>query len=546
MPAPVVLTPSPPPSRPAVLWAVSCLLVALTALAYAPVRRLGFVPWDDQILITDEPHVRAGLTADGVRWALTSCDRGPWMPLSRLSYMADRQWFGLRPLPMHVQDVALHAAAAMMLFLFLVEATGGAVGRSGVTAALFAVHPMHVESVAWLSERRDVQCLALLTGSLWAYARYARRGGRVAYAAAVGLYAAAVVAKATAMTVPAILLLLDAWPLRRLPSRGDRAGWRRTLLEKVPFAAAAVPVAVVAAYGQRAGGETSSLAATPVSARVANALVTTVQYAEKLAVPRGLSAIYLAPIGGWPPGPVAAAATLIVVVALLAWMQRRRRPYLATGLGWFAVALLPVSGLAQAGRQSMADRYSYLPSIGLTVAAVWAAADLAGAIVPAPTARFRLAIVAAAAAVVTLAVACRTQVGYWRDGRTLFGHATDVTTDNWYADYNLGLAWAAEGDYRTAAAWLARGVEVNPRYPDLWDDLGNCVARTDPARAIALYESAIALDPAGARAHMNLGNALLAVGQRERATAAYARAVQLDPTSAYARQRLADVTARRP
>ncbi len=298
-------------------WAVAVILVGLMAVAYGPVRRFGFVPFDDPQNVTDQPHVRAGLTAAGWRWAWTSFDQGPWMPLSRLSYLWDARAFGLDPRAMHVENVALHAAAGVLLYLWLAEATGAA-GRAAVVAALFVVHPTHVESVAWITERRDVLSGSLLMGAVWAYVRHARTGGRAAYAAAVGLYAASLLAKATGMTAPALLLLLDAWPLRR----AGRVGRGRLLWEKVPFVALAVPAAALAVYGQRVAGAAVPLADEPVAARVANALVTTVLYAAKTAVPTGLSPMYLPPRGGWSPGQVvAAAAVLTAGIGAAVWRR---------------------------------------------------------------------------------------------------------------------------------------------------------------------------------------------------------------------------------
>ncbi len=538
--------PIAPPSS-ARRWAVVALLVALAAAVYGPVRHYGFIRFDDPENVADEPHVAAGLTAGGLRWAATSCLMGHWVPLTRVTYLLDRRWWRLDPGVMHVEDVALHAATAAVLFGFLAEATGAA-GRSAAVALVFVVHPMHVESVAWLTERRDVLSTPLLLGSFWAYVRYARAGrpGRwAAYAAALVLYAASLSAKAMGMTAPALLLLLDGWPLGRLPVWGDGRGWRRVVLEKVPFAALAVPVAAMAMHAQRSVGAAASLAAVPPSARVANGLVTTVLYVGKLAWPARLSAMYLTPPGGWAPGQVVAAAGLVGAAAVVAVRARRRRPSVAFGLGWFAVALLPVSGAAQSGWQSMADRYTYLPSVGLGVAAVWAVADAARAAVRDPVVAGRVSAGAMAAVVAGLAVAGRVQVGYWRDERALFAHAADVTDDNWFAYDHLGLAAAADHDYRAAAVWFERTLALNPAYADAYDDLGNCVYQTDPAGAIPVYRQAIAHRPADPRAYANLGNALLATGHPAEAVAAYDRSLAVDPASAYARAQRAAAVRRR-
>jgi tetratricopeptide (TPR) repeat protein len=553
IPPTTMLSPAAPPSSSTASplpfsnrWFVAGVLVVLAVVTYWPVQHFGFIEFDDPENVVNEPHVAAGLTRDGLRWAFTSVATGPWMPLSRLSYLLDRNWNGLQPGAMHVENVVLHVAAGILLFLWLADASGRP-GRSAAVAALFVVHPVHVESVAWITERRDVLSISLLMAATWAYVRYAEApgaaAGRWAYLATVGLYVGSLLAKATGMTFPVLMLLLDVWPLRRLRPGGGGVARRRVLLDKVPFAALAVPVAIVAAYGQRAIGASVSLAAEPLPARVANALVTTVLYAWKLAIPTRLAAYYVAPQGGWAPGDVAAAAAALTAAGTAVVLNRRRWPYLAVGLGWFVVGLLPVTGLTQAGGQSMADRYSYLPSIGLTVAAVWAAADAVAAAVRRPVARDRLAAAVAAAATVTLAVACRVQAGYWRDARTLFAHANAVTTDNWFAADQLGLAAARDHDYGAAAKWFGRALALNPGFADAWDGMGNCVCLVDPAGAVPLYRRAIELQPRSPRPYANLGNALLASGHRDEAIAAFRRSLAWDPDFLYARRGLAAATA---
>jgi hypothetical protein len=571
-------------------WAISALLVALAAIVYAPVARFGFVNFDDPGNVSEEPHVAAGLTPDSVWWALTAHSMGHWVPLTRLSYLLDHAWCGLDPGVMHVENVALHAAAGVILFLFLADATG-AVGCAATVAAVFVVHPMHVESVAWITERRDVLSTPPLLGAMWGYVRYVRGGSprvrRAWYALAVGLYAVSLLAKAMGMTLPALLLLIDLWPLRR-PPPAQRTGWRRLLVEKVPFLALATGAAGMALFAQQSTGAAQSLAAIPLYDRLADGLVTTVIYVAKLLVPIRLSAVYVPPVEGWPAWQVAGSAVFIAGLVRLCVAARRRWPYVTVGLAWFLIALLPVSGIAQSGFQSMADRYSYLPSIGLAVAVVWGVAaapgrepgsTVANAVRPveslAPSRRAagkpstasredasdssaapanaatsggtRTGWTArggpsagpiAMAVVVAFAVVCRRQVGYWRDARTLFTHAVDVTDHNWFAYSTLGTEAYRAGDYQGAMDWYARSQQGNPRFTPSMDGIADCVAKVDPAKAVGLYLSVLSHDPTDANAYTGMGYAWLTIGRPTAAEVALSRAVRLDPTSAMARKAL--------
>jgi tetratricopeptide (TPR) repeat protein len=508
--------------------AISLLIILLAAASYSPVRRFGFVRLDDPQNVSEEPHVAGGFSASSLRWALSGFTMGHWVPLTRLTYLIDQRYFGLDPRAMHVENVALHAAGGVLLFLLLADATGAA-GRSAVVGALFVVHPMHVESVAWITERRDVLSTPLLLGAIWAYVGYCRarqRGVRQGlYCVSLALLAASLLAKAMGVTVPALLLLLDAWPLHRLPARGA-PGWGRVLLEKVPFALLAAPVAVLAVAAQASAGAAQSLAELSISDRLANGVVTAVLYAAKLVAPVRLSVIYVRPLDGWPVWQVIVAGALTVAAG---WVVRYRRrwPYLAFGVAWFAISLLPVSGLVQSGPQAMADRYSYVPSIGLLVAAVWAAAEAIGAALRSEATARRVGGVAAA--VCGLCIACRVQVGYWRDTWTLFRHASDVTSDNWFADYHLGVLAFHEHDLAAASDYFGKSLLINPNWSDAWNGLGICEMHVDARKAIPLFETALGDNPKNSAAWVNLGYARQQIGQPAAAAEAFDRALQLEP-----------------
>ena len=516
-----------PMSRPGPSLLVPLVLIALVAAVYGPAVRFGFVAYDDPE-VAQGPHVRGGLTAADLRWAVTGYEQGHWEPLTWWSLQADASaWHG-RAGPMHAENVLLHAAGSCVLYGLLAAATGS-LPRSAAVAALFAVHPMHVESVAWVTERRDVLSTPLLLAAVWLYVRYARarRRERAWYAAFLVAYALSLTAKATGMTMPVALLVLDSWPLRRSP-------WPRLLLEKVPVAILAGANAWLALAAQRAAGATSSLADLPLAARAGNAVVTTVIYVAKLAVPTGLAAIYPHP-GWWPTAAVVAAGGLLGLVTAFAWRQRRRRPYLLAGWAWFVVTLLPTSGIAQSGRQAMADRYSYVPSIGLTVAAVWAAADA----VPTPAAGASVAV----AAVLGYGLAGRRQVGFWRDSDTLYARAAAVTGANPVADVGLGRAALARGDLAAAEARFSRAAGESPGEPGALAGLGVVRLRQgDAADAERLLAAAAAARPNVADYRIQHAVALSArPGGRAAAVAELRAALSTDPDNAAARAGLADL-----
>ena len=524
--------------RPGPFVLISLALLGLTWAVYAPVRGYGFVDFDDPDVIVNNAHVNGGLTAANARWAVTGYSMGHWEPLTWWSLQADVSLWHGRPGPMHVENVLLHAAGSVVLFGLMASATG-AVGRSAVVAALFAVHPMHVESVAWITERRDVLSTPLLFAAVWSYVKYVRAGGRrrAWYAAFLALYGLSLTAKATGMTLPAALLLVDVWPLRR--AEWDRpASWVRLLPEKVPVVVLAAATAVAAMAAQRAVGAASTLAELGVADRLSNAVVTTVVYVVKLAVPTGLSVIYPHP-GTRPAAAVVAAAGLLVVATALAWRQRHRRPYLLAGWAGFLVTLLPTSGLAQSGPQAMADRYAYVPSVGLFVAAVWAVADVTW---PA------MGTAVAAVAVVAFAAVARRQVGYWRDTEQLFAHAADVTDDNAVADVALGNIALARGQADVAEARYRRAVDEQPGDAQARVALGNfSLTHHDPASAAELFAAAVRLRPTVAAFHVRLAAALSALpGRRPAAVAECRTALSLDPSNAAARAGLNDLLARPP
>jgi tetratricopeptide (TPR) repeat protein len=487
-------------------WSICFLLLAATFLIYARVAAFDFVNFDDDTYVRDNPHVRAGLTPSTVAWAFISRDEANWFPLTRLSHLLDVQLFGLRPGAHHLVNVLWHALAALLLFAFLRSATGRR-WPSLFVSLPFALHPLHVESVAWISERKDVLSAFFWFLALWSYVRYARaadagRPGAAAYIGALGAFAAGLMAKPMIVTLPCVLLLLDAWPLGRLGKRPP------TLLisEKLPFFVLSAISAAVTWLVQRSGGAMESLDRVPLGLRVENALWSYVVYLRQALWPSGLAVFYPHParLPLWQP---AVGALLLAGVSLWASRTFRSRPYLATGWFWYVGTLVPVIGLVQVGSQARADRYMYVPMVGLGIMAAWGATDMLRRRPKAAP------LVGASAALLcaTWALLSWQRLGYWRNSVALFERALAVTRQNYLAHYNLGVAFSEIPSRRAdAIAQFQAALRIKPEYPAAHNNLGNLLARL-PGRlpeAIAQYREAIRLDPAYAAAHVNLGSAL--------------------------------------
>lgn len=517
---------------------ISAALAALAVVVYAPVRHYGFINYDDALYV-DNPHVRSGFSAENFRYAFTTTDVGNWNPALWLSFYADRALFDLRPGPMHVENVALHWLSAVLLLILLAQATGS-LGRSAAVAALFLIHPMHVESVAWLAERKDVLSTPFLLAATLAYIRYARQPwpSRRAmwYALMLVCFALSLMVKAMGVTLPAVLLLLDYWPLRRLHV-GDRLSRSnvRLLSEKLPLILiVAVFIALALRAQQQLGATTDILG---FGDRLANALVAYFGYMSKLLVPIRLAVFYPHP-GSWPIASVVAAGGLLLLITLAVVRAGRDRPFLLVGWFWFIGTLVPVIGLMQIGSQSMADRYSYLPSVGFFLMLVWLAADLL----------VRKAVAQAALAgsvLLVVALLCRQQIGHWRDSEALFAHTAAVTGDNWVADMQLGVIAYERGDYAQAIDRFQSVTRLRPRDARGYFNLANALAKTNPGASLPFYRQAIELNPRLSQYHLNLAAALTAIGCYDQAQAECEKALRLNANDASALTALADITARK-
>jgi tetratricopeptide (TPR) repeat protein len=487
------------------VWTTSLLvplaLVVAVFLIYFPVFTYPLIDFDDPGYVGENRQVLRGLTPETISWAFRSTAEANWHPLTWLSHMLDAQLFGTNFGLHHGTSVLLHAVTSVLLFLTLRRMTGEA-GKSALAAALFAVHPLRVESVAWVAERKDTLSGFLWVATMAAYAAYARRPGAPRYAAVVALFALGLLAKPMLVTLPFALLLLDYWPLRRT------APWTRLVLEKAPLFALTVISSMVTYAAQSAGGATVALPFA-LGTRVANAVASYGRYIGKTLWPARLSPFY--PFNDLPPAwMVAAGAAVIAGGALLAWRQLRPRPYFAVGWLWYLGTLVPAIGLVQVGMQSMADRYTYIPSIGLCVIVAWAASDLISRAPELKTA----APFAAGAVILGCAIAARAQVAHWKNSVTLWNHALEVTADNFLAHTNLARHLDEQGRSDEAASHYAEALRINPKVPQALNGAGVMAQRNGRTEeAISRFKEALAVRPGFAEAHYNLGRTYYSMGK---------------------------------
>jgi Tfp pilus assembly protein PilF len=508
---------------------VAALLAVATVAVYVRVAGHAFVMFDDNKYVVENPIVRQGLTWDGVRWAFTTGHASNWHPLTWLAHMLDCQLFGLRPGLHHLVNLGLHLANSLLMYYVWQRMTRRA-WRSALVAALFALHPLHVESVAWVAERKDMLSTLCWLLTMAAYIRYAERGGVGRYAAVLGWFTLGLLAKPMLVTLPCVLLLLDYWPLGRLRSRpaagaaGEGPRVRQLLVEKVPLLALSVASSIVTLVVQSRGGAVSSLEAIPLGTRVANALTAYVAYLGKALWPAELSAHY--PLEAIPAWQWAGALVLLLGLTGLALGTVRRFPYLAVGWLWYLGTLVPVIGLIQVGTQSMADRYTYVPLIGIFVALVWAAGDLADRV------RGISGWLRALAALVLAGccVASWLQVGTWKNTQTLFEHAIRVNPDNRLARRQLGQIYGEAGQLDQAIAQFREALRIAPDHARTHNNLGVMLRRQGRQdEAIVHFQEALRNEPDYAKAHSNLAAALGTRGDLDEALQHYETALRLAP-----------------
>ena len=499
----------------------------LTLSVYNPAADNDFVSFDDPAYVTGNQHIRAGLTWDTVKWAFHSTEHSNWHPLTWLSHALDCQLFHLRSAGHHYVSVVLHALIVVLLFLFLETATGMA-WRSAMVAALFAVHPINVESVAWASERKNVLCMLFFVLTLLAYLWYARNPSMKRYGLVGLLFVLGLMSKPMVITLPFVLLLLDYWPLGRAwtptAAHGQGRAWTQLVWEKVPLFALSAASAVITMVAQKAGGAMHN--EYPFSDRLLNAIVSYSCYIEKAIWPTRLAAFYPHPGQSLPTWQVATSTLVLLSITATVLMLQRKR-YLSVGWFWYLGTMVPVIGLVQVGEQGMADRYAYIPFVGLFIMAIWGIADLARA-------RHIPAIYLALAASVAFAgfsVATHAQLGYWKNTKALWSRTLAVTDRNFVAHDSLGAALINEGKIQEAKAHFQAAVAINPRDPFSQLDLGVCEKLQGNVKAaIERYETALSLatDPSlRATAFGNLGSIYRSSGDYVRARESYESALRL-------------------
>ncbi len=518
-------------------WLTAGILLALTVVAYLPLWDNNYIDFDDGVYVTENPRVTEGITARGFTWAWTTLHGNYWQPVSWLSLQIDAQFFSTSsaepPLPaaVHGENLGWHAASVLLLFGLLYRLTG-AWWRSCLVAALFAVHPLHVESVAWAAERKDVLSVFFGLLTLWAYVRRAAAPGPLRYAVLVAAYTLSLLSKPMLMTLPFLLLLLDYWPLGRLGTGTAAAAavpLGRLVLEKVPLFLLAAASAVATAVARAETGVAVSLATLPLSARLANAATAYGWYLSHTVWPRDLAVLYPHPEDHWRVLPALAGAAALLGGTLVSLWQVRRRRWLAVGWFWFVGALLPVIGLAQGGAQAWADRFVYWPHVGLFVAVVWGLGEWA--------ARWRIPVAAtgtaAALLLAALAALTWTQVGYWHDPVTLWERARAVTTGNYFACTHLANHYLKCQRPDLAVEQGAEAVRIRPDAPELRYSQGVALlALGREEEAVEEFRETVLRSPACADAWHNLGIARLRQGQPERAARAFGKALTLQPGSA--------------
>ncbi len=523
-------------------------LAAISLAVFGQTIRYDFVNFDDDLYIYNAPAIQAGLTIKGMALAFTSPHARNWHPLTTISHMLDCQLYGLKAGGHHATNIVLHTIAVLLLFRVLRQMTG-AVWKSVVVAALFAVHPLHVESVAWVSERKDVLSAVFFLLMLNAYVRCARAASITRYLAVAVLFAAGLMSKPMLVSAPVVLLLLDYWPLRRFeqPSSTKRKATilkpgnqkriiQRLFLEKIPLLVLSAGACVITFIMQKRA--TGAIPPLPFPWRLQNAFASYVIYVWETLWPTRLAVFYPHPDNTLAIWEVILAIGFLLAITVAAIVFRSKRPYLFTGWFWYLGMLVPVIGLVQVGEQGHADRYTYLPHIGLFLLAVWLAADLTAV----RRSKSRFAVATAAVIIVALAWAAFIQTSYWRNSETLWTHALAVTSDNDVAHNNLGYLCVDRGELDKAISHFETALRIRSGKPDSHYDVGSAFVQMNLADALARkgqsdeamvhYEEAIKLQPNYADAYYNRGNVLFAKGRIDEAVADWEKTLQIQPNDA--------------
>jgi Tfp pilus assembly protein PilF len=554
-------------------WLITLVLIGITLIVYFPVKDHEFIGYDESRYITHNNRVQAGLNWDNVVWAFTTYEFANWHPLTWLSHMLDCELFGLSSSWHHVTNLVLHLANVALLF-GLLESLTGKVGRSAFVAALFAIHPLNVESVAWLAERKNLLCTLFWLLALWAYFRYVRHPDWNRYSLVVTMFVLGLLSKPMVVTLPFVMLLLDYWPLGRFdlpreqPKPNQKKGrarqksaqqveprpipfWLKSmelLWEKAPLFLLVLISSAVTVKAQKFGGAINSGEALGLGTRLANGVVAYIKYLVKMCWPINLSVFYPHPEATLPFWQVCLSTLVVAAITFFVFKNSQQYRYLAVGWFWFLGTLVPVIGLVQVGKQAMADRYVYIPLMGLFILIVWGASDLAGFV------RWNPSWLAWLGGLVVIALMLRTslQLSYWHDSSTLFEHAARSTNDNYIAYDALGMVSAERGELEKAAQYFGKALEIRPTYANARKNLagaehnqGVALARQGKLEeAVTHYRRALKLQPENAEFHYNLGLALYSQGTTAEAMEQLSRALHYQPSHFKAQRDLGSLLAK--
>jgi protein O-mannosyl-transferase len=500
---------------------IGMVLSIAVLIAYGGVVDNDFIRYDDPQYVTENHQIQNGLNKETAVWALTTTHIGNWHPLTWLSLMLDWELFRMNAAGYHWTNVVLHLLSGLILFLALSRMTAS-LWRSGMVAALFLLHPLHVESVVWVSERKDVLSVLFWMMGIWCYARYAERPGLTRYLWVVFSFVCGLLSKQMGVTFPFVLLLLDWWPLARM--NGGKTGWTRLVGEKIPLFMLSVTGSVVTFLVQQGSSAVVPLLAMPLGDRLANATVSYAAYLGKTFWPAGLSIFY--PYHGPPPfGYLISALAVLVPVTVISVILSKRRPYLLVGWLWYLGTLVPVIGFVQVGSQAMADRYTYLPLVGIFIMAVWGAKDL----LDGGQRRKAIGGLISAAVVVVLIMLTRIQVGYWKDTTTLFGHALETTERNFMAHQMLAEELMVAKDLAGAESHYREAVRLRPSFKQASNGLGYLMMiQGKQDEAGRLLEKTLQTDPSFVPAMKNLADVRMRQARLDDAITLYRKAVLLN------------------
>jgi len=520
---------------------VSIFLVLALLVIYSQTINYDFVLLDDDVYVTNNPHFNQGLRSEGLKQAFSQAHGGFWIPLTWVSYMIDSQLYGMKPGGYHMTNILFHLLNTLLVFTVFRKMTGD-LWRSGFIAVMFAVHPIHVESVAWVAERKDLLFAFFWLLTMWGYLHYVRQPGIRRYLPVLLFFSAGLMAKPMIVTLPFVLLLLDYWPLKRLQIQ--KTGQPNTInpvipvthlvLEKLPLLVPAVFISILTYFQQKSFGDIASVSTSPMVDRIANALISYSKYIANMIWPRDLTVLYPYP-NTWPSWQVAGACLTLGLLSGLVIKYFRKHPYLVVGWLWYLGVLVPVIGIIQFGAQPMADRYTYITFIGLYIMIAWGIPELLD------NWRYKKVVLASAATVIILAlmIGARAQTAYWTNSIRLFNHAIEVTRDNYLAHRNLGLALSYRGELDQALGHFKKALRINPKSARSYNDIGTYhMLKGQYDDSIGYFKKALYFQPNFPKAHNNLGLVLMAKKNYAEAAGHFQAALRADPEFKKARHNL--------